>query len=201
MITLEQLNAIFGPSDKYKNFVEPLNKILPLYEINTTKRIAAFIANVGHESGKFAHVAENLNYSEQGLLNTFGKYFNAESAKSYARNPQMIADRVYANRLGNGDVASGDGYRYRGRGLIQLTGKENYQKFATSLGKSLEETVKYLETPEGACASAGWFWNSRKLNALADKDEFTQVCKVINGGTIGLSERIAYYNKALNILG
>jgi len=144
---------------------------------------------VMHECAGFGVMTENLNYSADGLLKIFPKYFNAESAASHARNPQMIASRVYANRLGNGDVASSDGWNYRGRGFIQLTGKENYTKFAAAVGKSLPDTVKYLETVEGALASAAWFWKTRNINAKADADDVTGVTKLVNGGTIGLDDR------------
>jgi len=166
-----------------------LDEILNKYQINTKLRIAHFLAQVMHESGDFAHMAENLNYSADGLMKIFPKYFNTDSAASHARNPQMIANRVYSNRLGNGDVASSDGWNYRGRGFIQLTGKENYTKFAKAIGKSLQETVKYLETAPGALESAAWYWNSRNINAKADADDITAVTKLVNGGTIGLEDR------------
>jgi putative chitinase len=166
-----------------------LDEILNKYDINTNLRVAHFLAQVMHESGDFAHMAENLNYSADGLMKIFPKYFNTDSAASHARNPQMIANRVYSNRLGNGDVASNDGWNYRGRGFIQLTGKENYSKFAKSIGKSLEDTVKYLETVEGALESAAWYWNSRSINAKADFDNITDVTKLVNGGIIGLGDR------------
>ena len=166
-----------------------LDEILNKYQINTKLRIAHFLAQVMHESGDFAHMAENLNYSADGLMKTFPKYFNADNAASHARNPQMIANRVYSNRMGNSDVASNDGWSYRGRGFIQLTGKENYTKFAKAIGKSLEETVKYLETAPGALESAAWYWNSRNINAKADADDITAVTKLVNGGTIGLEDR------------
>jgi putative chitinase len=166
-----------------------LDVILNKYQINTKLRIAHFLAQVMHESGDFAHMAENLNYSADGLMKIFPKYFNTDSAASHARNPQMIANRVYSNRLGNGDVASSDGWNYRGRGFIQLTGKENYTKFAKAIGKSLQETVKYLETAPGALESAAWYWNSRNINAKADADDITAVTKLVNGGTIGLEDR------------
>jgi putative chitinase len=166
-----------------------LDVILNKYQINTKLRIAHFLAQVMHESGDFAHMAENLNYSADGLMKIFPKYFNTDSAASHARNPQMIANRVYSNRLGNGDVASSDGWNYRGRGFIQLTGKENYTKFAKAIGKSLQETVKYLETAPGALESAAWYWNSRNINAKADADDITAVTQLVNGGTIGLEDR------------
>jgi putative chitinase len=144
---------------------------------------------------------ENLNYSAKGLVGTFKKYFPTEEiAKQYERKPEKIANRVYANRMGNGDENSGDGYKYRGRGLIQLTGKFNYTKFSQSIDLSLDETVKYLETPEGAVASAGWFWDNNKLNRFCDNDDFITLTKRINGGTIGLADRKHHYEIALKVL-
>jgi putative chitinase len=189
-ITPDQFNKITGGKSKFSaEIVKNLPAILERYKINTVIRAAHFFAQVTHESGGFGVMTENLNYSADGLLKIFPKYFSAESAASHARNPQMIANRVYANRLGNGDTASNEGWSYRGRGFIQLTGKDNYSKFALSIGKSLEDTVKYLETVEGALESAAWFWNSRNINAKADLDDVTAVTKLVNGGTIGLDDR------------
>ena len=189
-ITLDQFNKITGGKSKFSaEILKNLPAILEKYKINTVIRAAHFFAQVTHESGGFGVMTENLNYSADGLLKIFPKYFSAESAASHARNPQMIANRVYANRLGNGDTASNEGWSYRGRGFIQLTGKDNYSKFALSIGKSLEDTVKYLETVEGALESAAWFWNSRNINAKADLDDVTAVTKLVNVGTIGLDDR------------
>ena len=189
-ITLDTLKKINGKDSKFMTEVAGcINAVFAKYEINTPLRAAHFLAQVMHECAGFGVMTENLNYSADGLLKIFPKYFNAESAASHARNPQMIASRVYANRLGNGDVASNDGWNYRGRGFIQLTGKENYTKFAAAVGKSLPDTVKYLETVEGALASAAWFWKTRNINAKADADDVTGVTKLVNGGTIGLDDR------------
>ena len=136
-----------------------------------------------HESGGFVHMAENLNYSADGLLKIFPKYFNAESAASHARNPQMIANRVYSNRMGNGDEASAEGWKFRGRGILQLTGKDNYFWFAASLEMTPEQAVDYLETFEGAAQSACWFWETNKLNDWADKGDIVTLTKRINGDT------------------
>ena len=190
-ITLDTLKKINGQKDsKYMAEVAKcINTVFTKYEINTPLRASHFLAQIMHESASFGVMTENLNYSADGLLKIFPKYFNADNAASHARNPQMIANRVYCNRLGNGDTASGDGWNYRGRGFIQLTGKDNYAKFALSVGKSLEDTVKYLETVEGALASAAWFWKTRNINAKADADDITGVTKLVNGGTIGLDDR------------
>jgi putative chitinase len=202
MLTLTTLQKICTPPAplSLQYFVDPLNKTFTKYEINSKQRIAAFLSQVLVESGEFKFLKENLNYSVQGLLTTFPKYFTAQSAIEYAHNQQAIASKVYANRLGNGDEASHDGYTYRGRGLIQITGKAAYVALAHDLGMTLENIITYMETVEGATISAGWFWNRNNLNALADAGDITAVSKKVNGGTNGLQDRIKYYNKALSVL-
>jgi putative chitinase len=188
-------------SDNVSHFVDPLNHACSEFDISTAQRIAAFVAQCAHESGNLKFVKENLNYSAQGLCNIFGKYFTPDTAQGYNRNPEAIANRVYANRMGNGPEESGDGWRYRGRGLIQLTGHDNYVKCGQGLGVDLNEHPEYLETPEGAARSAGWFWNSRNLNQLADIGDLKTMTKKINGGFIGLEDRIKHYEHALQALG
>jgi putative chitinase len=184
------------------HWYDALEQLLDDYEINTPQRVAAFIAQCAHESGNFVFIKENLNYKAASLQKTFGKYFpTADLAAAYANKPEMIANRVYANRMGNGDEASGDGYRYCGRGLIQLTGKDNYTFFAGSLDITVEEAAEYLQTFEGAAQSACWFWESNNLNQWADKGDILTLTKRINGGTIGLEDRIKHYNHALHVLG
>jgi len=185
-----------------EGYVEPLNTVAEYYDMNDNPaRLAGFIAQCAHESGGFNAIKENLNYSAKGLMGTFKKYFSNEAiATQYQRKPEMIANRVYANRMGNGDEASGDGYRYCGRGLIQLTGHDNYAKFANDLGMSLEDTVSYLETSNGAVASAGWFWDNNKLNQYCDSGDFVTLTKRINGGTIGLEDRKQHFDIALHYL-
>jgi putative chitinase len=204
MITLDLLKKIC-PKTKVavlEKYVTPLNEVAEYYEINTPQRVAAFLAQVAHESGGFNAVKENLNYSAKGLMGTFKKYFPTEDlAKQYERQPEKIANKVYANRMGNGDEASGDGARFCGRGLIQLTGKQNYTRFAADLGVTLEECVAYLETPAGAVSSAGWFWDSNNLNAISDRGDMKLLTKRINGGHIGLEDRIHHYELALEALG
>ncbi len=147
-------------------------------------------------------LTENLNYSAQGLLKVFPKYFQTDSqAKAYAKQPDKIANYVYANRMGNGDEASGDGFRYCGRGLIQLTGKSNYQNFADSLEMRVEDVPAYLATFEGAAQSACWFWETNKLNRFADAGDIKGLTKAINGGFIGLEDRIKHYEHALHVIG
>jgi len=176
-----------------------LSAFLPIYGIKTGLRVAAFLAQTSHESGKYKFIEENLNYSDKGLLKVFPKYFNESNVLEYARKPEAIANRVYANRMGNGDEASGDGYRYRGRGLIQLTGKSNYSAFGEKLNMDLEDVPTYLSTYDGAVESACWFWHKTNLNPLADIGDILTMTKKINGGTHGLSERQSEFSRILNI--
>jgi putative chitinase len=203
-ITLDLLRKI-APSTKVavlEKFVEPLNTVATYYEMtNSAPRLAAFLAQMAHESGGFNATKENLNYSAKGLMTTFKKYFpTQELAKQYERKPEKIANRVYANRMGNGPEESGDGYKFCGRGLIQLTGKQNYSRFAKDLGITIDETVAYMETASGAVSSAGWFWDNNNLNQYCDKDDFITLTKRINGGTIGLADRQHHYKIALAAL-
>lgn len=172
---------------------------LPEDMIENPNRIAGFLAQTSHESGKYKFLVENLNYSDKGLLKTFPKYFNESNVMEYARKPEAIANRVYANRMGNGDEASGDGWKYCGRGLIQLTGKNNYQAFADSEQMDIEELPNYLTTYVGAVRSALWFWNKNNLNVTADAGDLVMMTKKINGGTHGLAERTAEYKRILEI--
>jgi putative chitinase len=201
MITKEQLQNFFEDTKEsiIDSFVGPLNKACEKFEINSSNRIAMFIAQVGHESGGLNHIKENLNYKAEGLTKIFPKYFSDVDPNDYAHNPEKIANRVYANRMGNGDETSGDGFKFCGRGLIQLTGRENYSKFAQTMNMDIDSAVDYLSTPEGAAMSAGWFWNKNNLNELADAGDVLHVTKKINGGTIGLEERTALYEEALQL--
>ena len=149
-----------------------------------------FLAQTAHESGDFQYIKENLNYKAESLLKVFPKYFNSiEIANKYAHQPEKIANRVYANRMGNGPESSGDGYKYCGRGLIQLTGKYNYSKFGESIEVPLSEIPDYLSTFEGAIQGSCWFWEENNLNDLVDKNNFTAITKKINGGLNGQSDR------------
>lgn len=205
MITLELLQGICPKTKKtvLERYVYALNDVCQYYDMfENKKRAAAFLAQIAHESGGFNAVVENLNYSTKGLMTTFKKYFPTEEiAKQYERQPEKIANRVYANRMKNGPESSGDGWKFRGRGLIQLTGRDNYTRFSEGLGISLDETVAYLETPAGAVSSAGWFWDNNSLNAYCDRDDFVGLTKRINGGTIGLPDRLHHYEIALEKLG
>jgi putative chitinase len=204
-LTKEQLRQLL-PKNPYLNYWHnALAQLLPDYEINTSRRIAAFIAQCSHESGGFTALKENLNYRWQTLRKLFPKYFPTdELAQQYASRPdkqQAIANRIYASRMGNGPEESGDGYRFCGRGLIQLTGRQNYTWFAASIETPVEEVSEYLETFEGAAQSACWFWETNKLNQWADSGDIVTLTKRINGGTIGLEDRIKHYEHALHVLG
>lgn len=204
-ITTEQLRQIIPANPYVEQWCEALNKILPEYEINTPQRVAAFIAQCAHESGGFTALKENLNYRAATLRRVFPKYFPTDVlAEDYANRPnkqEAIANRVYANRMGNGDEASGDGFRYCGRGLIQLTGKQNYTKFAESIDTPVEEIPEFLQTFEGAIQSACWFWETNNLNQYADTNDILTMTKRINGGTIGLEDRMKHYAHALEVFG
>ena len=200
--TKEQLAEMLHGNPYVDQWYDALSEILPEYEINTPQRVAAFIAQCAHESGGFRLLKENLNYKAASLRKVFPKYFPTdELAAQYAGKPEMIANKVYGNRMGNGPEESGDGYRYCGRGLIQLTGKDNYTRYAQSLEISVEEAQEHLTTFEGCVQSAAWFWESNNLNQWADKGDILTLTKRINGGTIGLEDRIKHYNHALHVLG
>lgn len=203
-LTQEQLAELLPNNQNVSEWVDALNNVLPEYEINTPLRVAAFIAQCAHESGNFTRLEENLNYRWQTLRKVFPKYFPTDAiAQEYASRPdkkEAIANRAYGNRMGNGPEESGDGYRYRGRGLIQLTGKNNYTAFAKSLDIPVEEAVEYLETFDGAVQSACWFWDTNNLNKWADEGDMVTLTKKINGGTNGLEDRIKHYKHALKVL-
>jgi putative chitinase len=204
-LTKEQLKQLLPKNPYIDQWYNALSQLLPDYEINTPQRVASFLAQCAHESGEFLFLKENLNYKAASLRKVFPKYFPTDDiANQYASKPnkaEAIANRVYANRMGNGDEQSGDGYRYCGRGLIQLTGKDNYTFFAGSLGIFVEEASEYLQTFEGAAQSACWFWETNNLNVLADKGDIVTMTKRINGGTIGLEDRIKHYEHALHVFG
>jgi putative chitinase len=203
-VTLEILKALCPKTKEavLAQYVEPLNEVAAYYELDTSaERLAAFLAQTAHESGAFNFTKENLSYGAKGLMTTFKKYFPTEDlAKQYERKPEKIANRVYANRMGNGPEESGDGYKFCGRGLIQLTGKSNYTRFAADLDVTLDECVAYMETPAGAVSSAGWFWDQNNLNQYCDSGDFAMLTKRINGGHIGLADRQHHYEQALAIL-
>ena len=199
--TKEQL-AQMVPGNKYIDYwYHAFEQLFPDYDINTPQRIAAFVAQCAHESGNFNFLQENLNYRAATLSKVWPSKFPPGVAEQYAGKPEAIANRAYANRMGNGPEESGDGWKFCGRGLIQLTGKDNYQQFADSLEMSIDDVPHYLATFEGAAQSACWFWEKNNLNQWADKGDILTLTKRINGGTLGLDDRIKHYNHALHILG
>ena len=204
-LTKDQLQQLLPKNPYIDHWHHALSILLPDYEINTPQRIAAFMAQCAHESGEFTALKENLNYKPATLRKLFAKYFPTDAlAEEYCAKPnkqEAIASRIYANRMGNGDEASGDGYKYCGRGLIQLTGKSNYVAFADSLEITPEEAAEYLATFEGAAQSACWFWETNNLNKWADAGDIVKMTKIINGGTIGIDDRIKHYENALRIFG
>ena len=204
-LTKQQLKQLLPKNPYVDQWYEALSLILPDYEINTPQRIAAFIAQCSHESGGFTALKENLNYKWETLRRLFPKYFTTDDlAKAYANMPnkqEAIANRIYASRMGNGPEDSGDGYRFCGRGLIQLTGRDNYTFFAGSIDISVEEASEYLGTFEGAAQSACWFWETNSLNKWADTGDIKELTRRINGGYIGLEDRIKHYEHELHVLG
>ena len=183
--------------------IAQIDSVKDKFEINTALRLAHFLAQCGHESGNFKLTQENLNYSGKGLLGTFPKYFDVETALAYERKPEKIANVVYANRMGNGDKASGDGYKFRGRGFIQLTGHDNYAAFGKAIGEDILANPDLVAT-KYALASAAWFWNKNKINAIADggatSEVVAKVTRKVNGGVIGLDDRIKHFYQFHNLL-
>ena len=200
-ITKEQLSQLIPKNPYIDQWYEALSVLLPDYEINTPNRIAAFIAQCAHESASFTALHENLNYRAETLSKVWPKKFPPAVAQQYAHKPEAIANLAYASRMGNGNEASGDGWRYCGRGLIQLTGKDNYTAFADSIGITPEEVSDYVQTFEGAAQSACWFWETNNLNQYADSGDIETMTKRINGGTLGLEDRKKHYEHAKHILG
>jgi putative chitinase len=198
--TREKLAAIIKRNPHPQQWFDALNQILPDYEIDSVKRVAAFIAQCAHESAEFTALQENLNYRAEALSKIWPKRFPPAIAAQYARRPEAIANRAYADRMGNGPESSGDGWNYRGRGLIQLTGRANYQQFADSVGATIEQIPAYLETFQGAVQSACWFWETNNLNTLADQGDIRAMTRRINGGFLGLEDRIRHYHHALEVL-
>lgn len=199
MITGPQVLAITGNKGA-EGWASLFNQYLPKYEINTKSRICAFLAQCAHESGGFTIYTENLNYSAQGLRKVFPKYFpDQATADRYARQPKWIGARVYGGRMGNGAESTGEGYKYRGRGLIQVTGKNNYLACSQFIygDDRLVNDPDLLSTSDGVILSACWYWSANKLNALADKGDMVGLTVKINGGKNGIEDRMRYYQKAL----
>ena len=189
------------------DWYDALCELLPKYGITTERRVAHFLSQCAHESGGFKRLEENLNYSAKALRAVFGRYFGPapkRDADEYHRQPEMIANYVYMDEFRKykmGNVEEGDGWRFRGRGLKQLTGRENYTRFGASIGMTAEEAAEYVATPAGAIESACWFWDANNLNDIADTDDVVKMTKKINGGNIGLEDRQKRYKHALQVLG
>ena len=210
MLTIPQLSDIM-PRANAPIWTPHLLYVFGRFEINSPARIAAFLAQAAHESAELTRLTENLNYSAASLMKTWPKRFPTRAiADQCARQPEKIANVVYANRMENGPPESGDGWEYRGRGIFQLTGKGNYRDAAQAIGIDFLSMPGRLEEPDMAARSAGWFWKSRGLNALADcapgEDDiddiadFVRMTQIINGGRTGLAERVEYWKKAKEVL-
>lgn len=179
-----------------KEWIDAFKLFFPKYKIDSLKRIAAFVSQTSYESIEFSSVVENLSYSRNNLMILFPKHFNNQiTAEAYAHKQKAIANRIYANRFGNGNEESGDGSRYRGRGLLQITGKESYKKFAEHAGFGIEEVIDYIVTPNGAVHSACWIWMIKDLNAYADAEDIIGMTKRITGGTINAAKRTELYEE------
>ncbi|RBH54796.1 MULTISPECIES: glycoside hydrolase family 19 protein [Pseudomonas] len=202
-ITQQQLLQILPNAGAQAGvFVPVLNTAMNAYQIVGTQRVAAFLAQVGHESGQLQHVVENLNYDAQALVATWPSRFTPALAAQVARQPEQIANIVYASRMDNGDASSGDGWNYRGRGLIQITGRSNYRQCSLGLfgDERLLQQPELLEQPQWAAESAAWFWEQQGLNALADADQFNSITRKINGGLNGLEDRLQIWARARAVL-
>ena len=198
-VTTQQLLQILSNAGQVSGvFVPVLNTAMSRYQIVGAKRIAAFIAQVGHESGHLARLVENLNYSADALRRNWPSRFSMELASAVARKPEQIANIAYGNRMGN--TAPGDGWKYRGRGLIQITGKNNYRACGEALSLDLIAQPELLEKPQHACMSAAWFWATNGLNTPADAGNFDAITQRINGGQTGVADRQALYARALKVL-
>ena len=204
----QQLAQLIPGNKDVDAWYEALVAVMPKYGINTERRAAHFISQCAHESNNFRSLEENLNYSEKALNAVFGRYFGTggtkRNAAEYARNPEKIANYVYMDEFRKykmGNVNAGDGWLFRGRGLKQLTGRENYTRFAKTVDMTAEQAATYVATPKGAVESACWFWDANKLNTIADTDDVTRMTKKINGGNIGLADRQSRYKKAMQVFG
>jgi putative chitinase len=201
ILTEEQLSKILKGNNYISDWYEALKNNLPNYDITSKERIAAFIAQCAHESANFKILKENLNYRAESLMRVWPRHFpTLEVAQQYAKQPEKIANKAYANRMGNGDESSGDGWKFCGRGLIQLTGRDNYEAFANSIMMPVDDVPEYLSTFNGAVESACWFWSKNNLNKWADEGDIKTLTKRINGGFIGLEDRIKHYKHALEII-
>jgi putative chitinase len=200
-LTKEQIVHILHGNADAAAWADAALEILPKYEINTPNRIAGFFAQCGHESMNFTALSENLNYRAETLEKLFSKYFSkaGRNAADYAKQPEKIANVIYGGRMRN--TEEGDGWRFRGRGVIQLTGRDNYTSFGLTIDMTAEEVIEYVQTKKGALESACWYWASRKINIACDEGDIVKMTKLVNGGTIGLEDRRKHYEQALAVLG
>lgn len=202
MITPQQLSAATGCRPEVaERWAAVISAAMDRFSINTPARQAHFLAQIAYESNLFTATVENLNYSAAGLLQTFPAKFKPSESEAFARKPASIANRVYANRFGNGKETSGDGYRYRGRGLIQITFKDNYRACGDALGIDLVGNPDLLIVPRNAAISAAWYWDSHSCNELADAGDMQSITRAINGGLNGYDDRMALYKRAIGVLG
>lgn len=202
-LTPQKLQECLKNNQQIDGWFPLISDVLPKFGITTVQRVAAFLAECAHESLDFTVLQENLNYKPETLMKVWPHYFpSADIAQAYGHNPEKIANRAYANRMGNGPEESGDGYRYCGRGIVQITGKDNYRQCSQDLYQDdrLLDSPEWFHSPEGALWSACWFWHRNNLNPLADQDDINQISHRINGGTLGQEERAQKYNDFCNIL-
>ena len=200
MITIDQARISLPGNKNISGWVDVLNTTLPKYQIDSTpERLAAFLSQTGHESNDYNSLTENLNYSSTALLALFGKYFPNKDVSTFGRNPELIANRIYSNRMGNGPEISGDGWKYRGRGILQITGKSNYQALSTFLcgDNKILDNPDMVSSSEYAVGSACWFWVKNNLNAVADTGNVEALTRKVNGGILGLPDRQARYTRTL----
>lgn len=197
ILNADKLSKIYihARGDKINTYIGPINDTLIKYSI---KHIAMFIAQIGVESMELQSMEENLNYSAQRLLQVFPSHFRGVDVNDYARDPEAIGNRIYANRMGNGSEDSGDGYKFRGRGAMQLTGRQNYELYSKYLNKDIDSTISFMTTPEGQIDSAGWFWATRNVEACGN--DLVAATKKINGGLNGIDARKALFYKAYHLI-
>jgi len=199
--TQDQLQQFLPNNQHVPHWYEALSKVLPDYDITTVQRVASFLGETYVESAGYTAIQENLNYRPETLMKTWPSHFpTMDIANQYGHHPEQIANRAYAGRMGNGPEESGDGWKFCGRGLIQLTGRANYQAFADSISTPIDQLPDFLQTFEGCVQSACWFWEANNLNQYADQGAIDHESRIVNGGTLGLQERRAAYERALQIL-
>lgn len=201
--TADSLDQLMPNIDDSAGWFDSVNRLLPVFGITTAVRVAMFIAQTGHESGDYTEIQENLNYRATTLQEVFPRYFRDADPNDYAHQPEKIANRVYSGRMGNGDEESGDGWKFHGRGILQITGRDNYAECSQAIygDARLLDTPDLLCEKDGAVASACWFWNSRHLNEWSDQENIREVTRRINGGYIGLADRTQRYKKACSLFG